>query len=83
MIRPIFRTMLLGLVAAAGGSPALADSQSSNSSSNCSNGRCTHMESFTSRDDRGSRGWRSFEAWGERGSRSYGAPRPSRDDDDD
>jgi len=75
---------------------AEAGSQSSDSSSNCSNGRCTVIERFRVDDDRGSRGWVRTESWRERGARppahwgwGWGPPeyrRPPRhrgDDDDD
>lgn len=45
---------------------ALADSQSSNSSSNCSNGRCSRVESYRE-EGRGYRhGWVREERWRER-----------------
>ena len=78
--------------------PALAGSQSSNSSSNCSDGRCTQVESFVADDDDGRRGWVRIEQWRE-GVRARQeprlrawpggivpravAPRRDRDDDDD
>jgi hypothetical protein len=94
------RVVLPCLVVTAGlaASPAIAESQSSNSSSNCSNGRCTRVETRVIEDDRGGiRGWRRFEAWDERPRRhrrserpapwdpyGYGPPRRrGRDDDDD
>jgi hypothetical protein len=49
--------------------PALADSQSSNSSSNCSNGRCSRVESYSVEDRWGQRGWVREERWRERGER--------------
>lgn len=72
--------------------PADAGSQSSDSSSNCSNGRCTVVERFHAEDHRGRRGWVRTEAWRERDARP--APRAAarddrtrrlrdRDDDDD
>jgi len=45
--------------------PAAAGSQSSNSSSNCSNGRCTHVETYSTDDGRGVRSYTRREAWGE------------------
>ncbi len=77
--------------------PALAGSESSNSSSNCSNGRCTRVESLVIEDRHGRRGWVREERWREGGPR-YGrqeilpgihlrlwppVPRRGRDDDDD
>jgi hypothetical protein len=64
---------LAGLPAGA----ALAGSQSSNSSSNCSDGRCSHVESFVAEDDEGSRrGWRRIERWEGRGDRDRPAGDP-------
>ncbi|WP_237214246.1 hypothetical protein [Falsiroseomonas oryziterrae] len=51
--------------------PALAGSQSSNSSSNCSNGRCSKVESYVVEDRYGRRGWVREERWRERESRGY------------
>ncbi|MCW8084606.1 hypothetical protein OF850_03110 [Roseococcus sp. MDT2-1-1] len=54
--------MQLALLALPGA--AQAGSQSSNSSSNCSDGRCTHRESYTVDDDPyGPRGWVREERW--------------------
>ena len=66
---------------------AVAESQSSNSSSNCSNGRCTRVESLMIEDRNGRRGWVRQEAWRERDGRPArrADPRQSprgRDDDD-
>jgi hypothetical protein len=78
--------------------PALADSQSSNSSSNCSNGRCSRVETYVTQDRWGQRGWVREERWRERGydrrpyrewrggygySPYWAPPRRGRDDDDD
>lgn len=70
-----------------------AGSQSSDSSSNCSNGRCTVVERFHVEDDRGRRGWVRADTWRERGARpasrvAEGGDRTRRlrdreDDDDD
>jgi hypothetical protein len=60
---------LLVVPALLAGAPALADSQSSNSSSNCSNGRCTRVESFVTEDRYGRRGWVREERWRERDAR--------------
>jgi hypothetical protein len=62
--------LLLSLAA----TPSLADSQSSNSSSNCSNGHCTRMDSFTEQRGRYQRGWTHWHEW---------HARPSRRDNDD
>lgn len=51
------------------GAPALAGSESSNSSSNCSNGRCTRLDSLVIEDDRGRRGHLRREHWREGGGR--------------
>jgi hypothetical protein len=58
--------LLAALFAAAPMLPASAGSQSSNSSSNCSDGRCTRVETYA--EDRGSDrwGWRRVERWRER-----------------
>ena len=75
---PIRRAAMTGLLAAwLAPLPAAADSQSSNSSSNCSNGRCSRVESLTTEDQRGRRGWIRTERWRE------GDARSRRDDDDD
>lgn len=70
-----------------------AESQSSNSSSNCSNGRCTRVESLMIEDRNGRRGWVRQESWRERDGRRLPAVGPAaqrrddaargRDDDDD
>ena len=89
---PIRRAAVTGLLAAwLAPLPAAADSQSSNSSSNCSNGRCTRVESLVVEDDRGRRGWERRDRWRDGDARSRGdddddrrRPRRSgRDDDDD
>jgi hypothetical protein len=86
--------LLLGLLAA---TPAAAESQSSNSSSNCSNGRCSRVESLVIDDGRGTRGyireerWREGARWNERREQEARASRyqrerdrrRGRDDDDD
>ena len=67
------RLVLFGLASAASlaVSPVMAGSQSSNSSSNCSNGRCSRVDTLVVEDGRGrSRGWQRIEAWEERRSRS-------------
>jgi hypothetical protein len=77
------RIVLFGLASAASlvVSPVMADSQSSNSSSNCSNGRCTRVDTLVIQDSRGRiRGWERVEAWDERRGRSYRVRRPGRDD---
>jgi len=57
--------VILPLLSALGGSPALAESQSSNSSSNCSGGRCSRVESLIIEDDRGTRRQFRHERWAE------------------
>lgn len=94
-MRPIQRAAVGGLFALwLAPLSALAESQSSNSSSNCSNGRCTRVDSYTVEDRYGRRGWVREDRWREdRGAReSWGwgwvaperrQPRRVRDDDDD
>ena len=61
------RSAALGLgLAIAAALPAAAGSQSSNSSSNCSNGRCTRIDTYVVQDKRGSHGWTRYESWDER-----------------
>jgi hypothetical protein len=48
---------------------AEAGSQSSDSSSNCSNGRCTRVDRYTVEDRHGRRGWVREERWRENGRR--------------
>ncbi|MBU8537084.1 hypothetical protein [Falsiroseomonas tokyonensis] len=66
---------------------AMAESQSSNSSSNCSNGRCSRVETLVVEDERGRSGWTRMERWREDDDRRRDAdrrtPRRDRDDDDD
>jgi hypothetical protein len=72
----------LGLASAASlaVAPATAGSQSSNSSSNCSNGRCSRVDTLVIEDGRGrTRGWQRVERWDERRDRIR---RPYRDRDD-
>jgi hypothetical protein len=58
----------------------MAGSQSSNSSSNCSNGRCSRVDTLVIEDGRGrTRGWQRVERWNERRDRIR---RPYRDRDD-
>jgi hypothetical protein len=62
----------------------MAGSQSSNSSSNCSNGRCSRVDTLVIQDGRGYvRGWQRVESWRERRSGQMRLRRPYRDDDDD
>lgn len=77
--------------------PVLAGSESSNSSSDCSNGRCTRVDSLVIEDRHGRRGWVREERWREGGARRWReevrpgpriqpwprAPRRDRHDDDD
>ena len=79
------RGVLFGLASAVGliVSPAMAGSQSSNSSSNCSNGRCSRVDTLVIEDGRGrARGWQRVETWEERRGRSNRVRRPYRDRDD-
>lgn len=81
-----FRVVLFGLAFAAclAAEPVMAGSQSSNSSSNCSNGRCSRVDSLTIDDGRGRiRSWRHVESWEQRRGRSYRIPRAYRGRDDD
>lgn len=86
------RFVFLGLAAAASlaVSPVMAGSQSSNSSSNCSNGRCSRVDTLVIEDGRGRRrGWQRVERWDEqraerweeRRGRSHRGRRTGRDDD--
>lgn len=68
-MRAIPTLLLLPLLLA--GTPVLAGSQSSNSSSNCSNGRCSQVESYAVEDRYGRRGWVWEERWRERDHRGY------------
>jgi hypothetical protein len=77
--------VLIGLTFAASlaASPIMAGSQSSNSSSNCSNGRCSRVETLVIKDRRGRvHGWQRFEVWEERRGRPPRLRRPRRDHDD-
>ena len=53
--RHTLRVVLFGLASAAilANSPVMAGSQSSNSSSNCSNGRCSRIDTLVVEDGRG------------------------------
>ncbi|HWT10174.1 MAG TPA: hypothetical protein VN329_13485 [Roseomonas sp.] len=96
-MRHIRRTAVTGLFALwLAPLSAMAESQSSNASSDCSNGRCTRVESLVIEDRNGRRGWVRQEGWREgnggsrpadrRGSRAdRQGPRRDRggDDDDD
>ncbi|NKE44759.1 hypothetical protein HB662_08215 [Roseomonas frigidaquae] len=64
---------------------AMAESQSSNSSSNCSDGRCTRVESLVVENGRERRGWTRTERWREDDDRGRGEDRrrTRRDHDDD
>jgi hypothetical protein len=75
--------ILLGLAGAAvlAVEPAMAGSQSSNSSSNCSNGRCSRVDTLVIEDGRGrTRGWQRVERWDERRGRLIRIRPPYRDD---
>jgi hypothetical protein len=89
---PAFRrlTLIAGLAATLAPAAVLADSQSSDSSSNCSNGRCTRVDRLVIEDRHGRRGYIREERWregGRRDPRGWGwAPPgrlPWRDRDDD
>jgi hypothetical protein len=96
---PNFRrlTLIAGLAATLAPPAALAESQSSDSSSNCSNGRCTRVDRMVIEDRYGRRGWVREQGWREgdgRGPYRWGYPVPQRppewrlprrgrDDDDD
>jgi hypothetical protein len=96
---PTFRrlTLVAGLAVTLVPAPALADSQSSDSSANCSNGRCTRVDRMVIEDRYGRRGWVQGESWRERDGRAprgwgwappgrmpdWRQPRRGRDDDDD
>jgi hypothetical protein len=93
-MRPIQRAAVTGLFALwLAPLPALAGSQSSNSSSTCSDGRCTQVESFVVEDERGRRGWVRVDQWRDgprwrheqrlRQGWPVVAPRRERDDDGD
>jgi hypothetical protein len=81
--RDKMRVLLFGLASAASlaVSPAMAGSQSSNSSSNCSNGRCSRVDTLVVEDRGRVRGWQRFEAWDERRYRAPRMRRSKRDDD--
>jgi hypothetical protein len=95
---PSFRrlTLVAGLAATLAPLPAVAESQSSDSSSNCSNGRCTRVDRMVVEDRHGRRGWVQEQSWRERdGRRPRGwievgpqrppewRPRRGRENDDD
>lgn len=83
----------LGAMVLAKATPAAAESQSSDSNSDCSNGRCRRVDRLTIEDERGRRGYVRTERWREGGrdredddDRRRAAPwrsGRSRDDDDD
>jgi hypothetical protein len=64
---PRFRrlTLIAGIAVTLAPPPALAESQSSDSSSNCSNGRCSRVERMVVEDRYGRRGWVREERWRE------------------
>jgi hypothetical protein len=65
----------LGAMALAKAAPAIAESQSSDSSSDCSNGRCRRVDRLTIENERGRRGYVRTERWRE--------GRRDREEDDD
>lgn len=60
-------------------STSRADSQSSNSSSNCSNGHCTRFDTYTTDSPRGRQGWTRQLYWQE--PRARGGRNADTDDD--
>lgn len=91
-------TLIAGLAAVPiAPAPLMAGSQSSDSSSNCSNGRCTRVDRLVIEDRQGRRGWVREQSWHERDGREprgwtqggqhrlpeWRVPRRSGDDDDD
>lgn len=68
---PRFRRLGLvaGLAVALAPVPGVAESQSSDSSSNCSNGRCTRVDRMVIEDRHGRRGWVREQSWRERDGR--------------
>ena len=89
-------TLVAGLAAVTlAPAPVVAGSQSSDSSSNCSNGRCTRVDRMVIEDRHGRRGWVREQSWRERDGRAprgwapggrawdWRLPRRGRDDDDD
>jgi hypothetical protein len=60
---------LIVMAVLAAASPAAAGSQSSNSSTNCSNGHCTRVESLVIEDRWGRRGYVRRNQWHEHGRR--------------
>ncbi len=96
-MRPIRRAAVSGLLAVwLSPLPVLAGSQSSNSSSDCDDGRCRRVESLVIEDRDGRRGWVREQRWNEgparqrlqlpQGAWPWPAPQRGRDrdrDDDD
>lgn len=93
---PISRrlTLIAGLVITIAPAPAIGGSQSSDSSSNCSNARCTRVDRMVIEDRHGRRGWVREQSWREREGQAprwrqaprlpeWRLPRRGRDDDDD
>jgi hypothetical protein len=63
-MRPIRRAAISGVMALwLAPLPALAGSQSSNSSSDCDGPRCRHVESYVVEERGGRRGWVREEHW--------------------
>jgi hypothetical protein len=64
---PRFRrlTLVAGLAVTLAPLPAAAESQSSDSSSNCSNGRCSRVDRLVIEDRHGRRGWVQEQRWRE------------------
>ncbi|MBB5688146.1 hypothetical protein GXW77_06000 [Roseomonas alkaliterrae] len=64
---PFPRLVILATAMILAPPPAVAGSQSSDSSSNCSNGRCTRVDRYTVEDRHGRRGWVREQRWREDG----------------
>ncbi len=62
--RSLTLILLAGLLGTA--SPTRADSQSSDQNSNCSNGRCTRVDTHRFEQEGRAWGWQRFERWDER-----------------
>ncbi|CAH0192023.1 hypothetical protein [Roseomonas sp. CECT 9278] len=87
-------TLIAAVVVTIAPTPAVSGSQSSDSSSNCSNGRCTRVDRMMIDDRYGRRGWVREQSWREHEGQTprwrhgprlpdWRIPRRGRDDDDD
>jgi hypothetical protein len=63
---PAWFAAVAAVAALIGALPAAAGSQSSNSSSNCSDGRCTRVESYDTERGGFRGGWTRIDRWDER-----------------